>query len=437
MNNSKLLAGLLCVVLSGSGARSYGQQVITLDEIYRVAETNSSQLLTSYASEQESERDVSAQRTNCLLDIKVNLTAGYNGNGFTTKRNFSDYQKAPIPHLGNALGVTVSQPIYTGGAITNTIKLAELKSIASRFATDLKRDNLRFRLTGYYLDISKNRNLRKVVESNLTAAKRVLEDMKVRHSQGIVLLNDITRYELLVSNLELEIVRIDNNITILNDNLVTLSGLPSGTIVLPDTTLLTTAISVHDADTWQHEATAISPRLKLAQSYVDISRKSEDLVRSELLPKIGLEAGWSINGPILTEVPPINRNLSYWYVGLGISYNLASLYKSNKSLARSKAATTVAENLLASTKEDVALDISDAFIHWKESLAELKTYDKGVELAMRNYRTVETRYGAGMALITDLLDAASSRLDAEQRLENARINIIYNYYRLLFSTGKI
>ncbi len=36
-----------------------------------------------------------------------------------------------------------------------------------------------------------------------------------------------------------------------------------------------------------------------------------------------------------------------------------------------------------------------------------------------------------MALITDMLDAANSKLDAEQLLVNARINIIQNYYRLL------
>lgn len=60
-----------------------------------------------------------------------------------------------------------------------------------------------------------------------------------------------------------------------------------------------------------------------------------------------------------------------------------------------------------------------------------------MELAERNYNTVLTRYSADMALITDMLDAANARLDAEQALVNARINIIYCYYKLLFTTGKI
>lgn len=437
MNNLRLLAGLLCALLPGVGARSYGQRVVTLDEIFRVAETNSAQLRTSYASEQEADREISVSRSGRLPDITAALSIGYNGDGFTTKRDFSDYHKAPIPHLNNTVGLTVTQPLYTGGAITNAIKLAELKSTASRFATDLKRDNLRFRLAGLYLDIYKYSNMRRVVESNLAAARRVLEEMHARHEQGTVLLNDITRYELLVSNLELDIVRIDNSMRIFNDNLVTLAGLEPGLTVLPDTTILSRAVDAPALESWRQDATVESPCLKLARSVVDISRKAEDIVRADRLPKIGLEAGWALNGPILTEVPPINRNLSYWYVGLGVSYNLSSLYKSNKTLARSRAATIVARQELESAGEDVALAVNEAYIRWQESQADLATRDKGVELAMLNYNTVSTRYGAGMALITDLLDAASSRLDAELQLANARINIIYNYYRLLFTSGKI
>lgn len=437
MNNHRLLAGLLCVLLPGTGAVCHAQRVFTLDEIFTVAETGSAQLRTSYASEKEAQREINVSRAGRLPDITAALSVGYNGDGFTTKRDFSDYQKAPIPHFGNAMSVTVTQPVYTGGAISGSIKIAELKSTASRFATDMKRDNLRFHLAGLYLDIYKYSNLRRVVESNLAAARRVLGEMHARYEQGTALLNDITRYELLVSNLELEIIRIDNSISIFNENLVTISGLPSGTVVSPDTTLLGLAMEVPGLEQWQQEAAEASPRLKLARTGIDISRKAEDLVRAERRPNIGIEAGWSFNGPILTEVPPINRNLSYWYVGLGVKYNLSSLYKSNKSLARSRAATFVARNELDEIGQDVAMSVNEAHIRWQESQTELATRDKGVELAMRNYNTVLMRYSAGMALITDLLDAANARIDAEQQLVNARINIIYNYYRLLFTTGKI
>lgn len=437
MNNLRLLTGLLSAALLSGGVRTYGQSVITLEEIFRTAETNSAQLRPSFAAQAEAEREASVARAGRLPDISASLSVSYIGDGFTTKRNFSDYQRAPIPHLGTGMSLNVTQPVYTGGAIDNAIGLADLKLTASRYATELQRDNIRFRLTGFYLDIYKYSNLRLVTEGNLAAARKVLEEMRARHEQGTVIRNDITRYELLVSSLELQLVRIDNTLEILNANLVTMSSLPEGTVIVPDTTILDRSLPAAGELWWQQEAVGNAPSLSLARTGVDISRKAEALVRAERMPKVGLQAGWTMDGPILVEIPPINRNLSYWYVGVGVSYNISSLYKSNKSLAKSRAATRKTMEELAATQENVSLAVKADHIRYLEAYEELKTRQKNAELAERNYTTVATRYSADMALITDMLDAANARLDAEEQLAEARINIVYHYYKLLFTTGKI
>lgn len=437
MNNLRLLAGLLCAALLSPGICAHAQSVVTLEEIFKSADSNSAQLRPTYSGQAEAEREISVARSGRLPDINASLSLSYIGDGFTTKRNFSDYQKAPIPHFGNGLSVNVTQPIYTGGAVSTSIELAELKSTAARYATEFQRDNIRFQLTGLYLDIYKYSNLKSVVESNISSANKVLQEMRARFDQGTTLQNDITRYELLVSNLELQLVKINNTIDILNTNLVTVAGLKEGTVIVPDSTILERALPAEGIAWWQQEAEANSPSLNIARTGVDISRKAEALVRSERLPKIGLTAGWSMDGPILVEVPPINRNLSYWFVGMGVSYNISSLYKNNRSLAKSRMATRKAVEQLDAARQNVSLAVNADHVRYLEAYEELKTQLKSVELAERNYRTTSTRYSADMALITDMLDAANSRLDAEQRLVNARINIIYYYYKLLFTTGKI
>ena len=428
MNNHRLLTGLFAATLLSAGvcANAQTKQVITIEELFEIAEANSAQLHPSFAAENESKREISVARSGRLPEINAALSLSYIGDGFTTKRNFSDYQKAPIPHFGSGLSLSITQPVYMGGAISTGIELAEMKSTAARYATELQRDNIRFQLTGFYLDIYKFTNLRRVVESNILSARKVLAEMTARFEQGVASQNDITRYELLVANLELELIRIDNTFEILNNNLVVTAGMPENIVVVPDSTILARSLTAAGEAAWQQDAAVNAPCLKLAESSVDISRKAEKLVVSERLPKISLQAGWSIDGPILVEVPPINRNLSYWYVGVGVSYNLSSLFKSNKSLSKSKAA-----------RENVSMGVRADYVRYMEAYEELKTRTKSVELAERNYRTTSTRYSAAMALITDMLDAANSRLDAEQQLVNARINIIYYYYKLLFTTGKI
>ncbi|MDE6279701.1 MAG: TolC family protein [Paramuribaculum sp.] len=431
--------GLLAVTLLSSWCHAAQPiaQIYTLEQLFEIAEKKSSQLKPVFSAEAEARRGVDEARAKRLPDIEAALSFSYLGDGFTTERNLSDYQKAPIPHYGNALSLSVNQPVYTGGAITAGIDLAKLKLTASRYAAELRRNDLRFQLTGFYLDIYKYSNLREVLEHNLAQARKVLVEMNHRFQEGMALRNDITRYELLVSNLELELIRINNTVNILNDNLVTIAGLPEQTVVEPDTAILMRSLPDADADLWIKDALSNSPSVKLARNGVEISRQAEKLAKSEMLPKIGLQAGWNIDGPILVEVPPINCNLSYWYVGVGVSYSLSSLFKANKSVARSREAILNASDCLEATIENTSLGVRSDYVKYLEAYEELKTQSKSVELARQNYAVTATRYGSDMALITDMLDAANSKLDAEQQLVNARINIIYYYYKLLFRSGKI
>lgn len=244
MNNLRLLTGLLAATLLSGGvcAMDRNASVVTLEELFEIAEKNSVQLRPAFSSEEEAKHEINVARAGRLPDINAQLSLSYIGDGFITKRNFTDYEKAPIPHFGNGLSVSINQPVYAGGAITTGIELAELKLTASRYATELQRDNIRFQLTGFYLDIYKYSNLRTVVENNISQARKVLAEMQARYEQGTALQNDITRYELLVSNLELQLVKIDNTIDILNHNLVSIAGMPEGTVIAPDAAILTRSL---------------------------------------------------------------------------------------------------------------------------------------------------------------------------------------------------
>ncbi len=437
MINLRLLAGILLVSLSGAGVRAVGQEVYSIEEIFSVAETGSTQLRPYFSAVQEARKAVDEAKTNRLPDISARLSLSYIGDGFTTKRDFSDYQRAPIPHFGSGIAVTINQPVYAGGSITAGIEQARNYCELSRLAADHSRAGLRFRLAGLYLDLYKYHNLAGVIDSNLRQARMVLDRTRARHAEGTVIANDVTRYELLVANLELQLLKVNNLLDVFNADLVTLSGLPEGTIVLPDTTILSRVIPYHQEQQWREWAESNSPALNLARRQVEINLTGEKLTAAERLPKIGLQAGWNLDGPILVEVPPINRNLSYWFVGVGVSYNISSLYKADKSLSRSRIATTNARERLEATRQEIDLDLHNDYVKYMEAIEEHATQLKSVALARSNYDVVATRYEVDMALITDMLDAANSQLDAEQRLVNARIDIIFYYYKLLYTSGKI
>lgn len=449
MNNYKLLITLLCVTLcaeigmssvspADNGLSSTDrQEILTIEEMFRLADLNSKQLKPLISGVEEAEEGVKVAKSNLLPDLNASLSFSYLGDGFVTDRDFGNFESAPMPNYGNNFAFEASQVVYAGGAIRHGIGMAEL----NREMADLKmedcRKSIHFMLVGYYLDIYKCRNLRGVLEENISNTREVIKDMHARQQQGIVLQNDITRYELLLSNLELQLTRIDNTLAILNRNLTTTLGIPDSQPIIPDTTILLRSLPDSGYESWIDGAKQHSSQLKMARTGIAMSEKNEAIVKAERLPHIALFAGYKMDGPITIEVPPINKNFNYWYVGVGVNYNLSSLFKTNKKLSRSKVATYKAREEYDAAEEQIRLAINADYTHYLESYEEYKTQVKSVELAQQNYDVTSNRYRNDMALITDMLDASNAKLDAEQKLVNAQINIIYYYYKLLYTSGRL
>ena len=133
----------------------------------------------------------------------------------------------------------------------------------------------------------------------------------------------------------------------------------------------------------------------------------------------------------------MDKNFNYWYAGVGVKYNLSSLYKSNKSVKRSKLETRRAMQQYEDIKEQTDLAVRADYIRYAEAHEQLHVQMKNVELARQNYAVVYNRYKNGVALIADMLDASVAKLSAEQQLVNACVNIIFHYYKLLYISGTL
>ena len=265
----------------------------------------------------------------------------------------------------------------------------------------------------------------------------VIADTKARNEAGVVLQNDITRYELLLKNLELGRKRVSNSVEILNYDLVTILGLPSETLIQPDTTLLAQSFPVQDMAYWQQLAENEAYSVKQSALAVEMSPKNEKMVRAERLPSVALVAANHFDGPITIEVPVIDKSFNYWYVGVGVSYKLSSLYKSGMNIKRARISTDVNRRRREEVLEQTSLAVQADYTQYMEAYDEVATLEKNVQLAKENYEVTETRYRNEMALVTEMLDASNQLLDAELQLVNARINVIFNYYKLKNTSGNL
>ena len=427
----------LCASLCSVGMYAQHPRVLSLEEIFALADENSKTIQAEDAAVTEAQQEIREAESGRLPDIELSVSASYLGNGYLLDRNFSNGQSIKMPHFGNNFAIKATQLIYGGGAVSNSIAMAKLKHEMAEINREATRSNVHFMLAGVYLDLCKLHNVLKVYDKSIELAKVVIKDTWARNAAGVVLQNDVTRYELQLKNLELARKRAENALEILNYDLVTMLGLPVDTVIQPDADILDHSLSLHDLTYWLDLAQDESHAIKQTRMAVQMNRTAEQLARADRRPSIALVAANNFDGPITIEVPVINKNFNYWYVGVGISWKISSLYKANKSIKRAQYATQTSIRRQEEVAQQIGIGVQADYTKYMEAYDEVATLEKNVQLASENYAIIETRYRNEVALVTDMLDASNQLLDAELQLANARINVIFNYYKLKHTSGNL
>ena len=90
------------------------------------------------------------------------------------------------------------------------------------------------------------------------------------------------------------------------------------------------------------------------------------------------------------------------------------------------------QHLLA--QEQVENAVQEGYVNFLTAFTDLRTQENSVRLADENCEVIDNRYRNEMALLTDMLDASNTKLSADLDLVNARINILYHYYKMKYLT---
>lgn len=423
--------GFVCV--------SHAQPMLmTIEQLFELADKNSKDIQLHSLMINEADQAVKVAKKNKLLPtIDAKAEFSYIGDGVMTGRDFSNGIHADMPHFGNSFVLKASQVVYSGDAISGNIERSKLEAVKARHEYDISRQNLRFLLLGYYLDLFQLNNQKIVYERNVEQTQILVKDMRVAYDQGTALKSDITRYELQLQNLQLGLTATKNKINVINYKLATTLGLDSDAVILPDTTaLFNMTVERKMENDWMEES-KFTPQMELANTEIEICRNNERLVRADKLPKVSISVTNDFNGPILVEVPPLDNNFNYWFAGVSLSYSFDALFKTGKKMKQAKLATLQSQTRRELTEEHISNDIHEAFVNMNEAYVRLETQQKSVQLAHENYGIVRQRYINGLALITDMLDASTTQLDMELQLANYQIGILYQYYLLKKITGTL
>jgi outer membrane protein TolC len=124
-------------------------------------------------------------------------------------------------------------------------------------------------------------------------------------------------------------------------------------------------------------------------------------------------------------------------VGLGLSYNLSSIFKNGKDVKAAKSRAKEVEAQTAILTDKIKNDIVAARENYDLSLKQAQVYGDAVVQAAENYRIVKDKYDNGLSDTNDLLEADVDNLSAQINQAYAKANVALKFYELLEATGQL
>src|SRR5690606_21309171 len=232
----------------------------------------------------------------------------------------------------------------------------------------------------YYLDLYKLQNQAGVYRQNIALARQRIENINRFYREGMVTRNDVIRGELQISNLNLALQVIENNVQILNKQLTVALGLPEGTQIIADDSVLRGSPGIALLETYQDDIQN-HPSVLMTKKAVEIYETSEKITKAERMPALVAFAGNTLQRPIITSSPVLDMYSNGWNVGLSLSYNIGSLYKTPQKIRLNKYETERAKAQAYEAEQMIGVAVNAAYVKYNETITQNKTLEKNKDLA--------------------------------------------------------
>jgi len=428
----------LSLVIALFPALFFSQEIkqLTAKEVAELAVQNHQQLKVTAQNIDIAKQQTGVTKLQKLPTITASTSQFYLGNVVAIDSDFSNSTTIPMPHYGSSYAVQATQLIFKGGLVNKSIELAGLREQLAQLDLERNQQDVKFLVISNYLDVYKILNQESVFQNNKKLAQERLKNIQKFYQQGMVTRNEVIRGELAIKNLDQGILTLSNNKKILNYNLSIALGLPTDTEIIPIESLTNkeTGIGMEYYINLAHEA---NPQLKSAKKNIDVADKNIEIIKTDKMPTVGGFGGYTMQRPITTRNPVLDMYSGGWQAGVSLSYNIDNLYKTKERVKLGELQKTQAGDAMTLVQQNVDMAVNAACVKYQESIQQAEILDDAKKLAEENYKITEAKYLNQLAVQAEMIDAQNQKLQSELDFANAEINVLYQYYNVLKSTGTL
>jgi len=336
---------------------------------------------------------------------------------------------SPVLLNSTNLKLSLQQPIFTGGKISNSIDLAEHSYFSSLFSYNQEKNELITNIKIGYYNIIKAYKLLDNIKENIIKTENHIKDLKHFYELGQITKNELLKVEVQLYNLKSKEIEMNNILSLSKMNLNNLMGKDVIEEFDIDTTI-SASIKINDLQYYLNEAIKKRPEINMISENIKIAEYNKQIAFSNWFPQLYLNANYYYANPNQRIMPNKNKFIDTWDVGISISFDLWNWGSTSRKIEQSEAQIDEAKSNLSLYTNLVLLEVNQSYLNIIQLKEELIHLNKSYEAAEENYRICKDKFEKGYLSSTELLDAEVALLTSKNNLTNGIIDYNIAIFKL-------
>jgi outer membrane protein len=422
------------LLIPGKGQAQESGRKISLDEAIDLSIKNSKPLRAAHARVDQAAANTTISKQNQLPDLKasasyVRLTQP--NVDMQYKSNSGGSASAPIS-INQAAYATVnmSLPIYSGMRIQYGIRSSEFLEKASVLDAEQQKDAVILNTIEAFTNLYKARANLRVIQENLAQSRSRDKDFVNLEKNGLLARNDKLKALLQTANIELVMADVENNLKVTQVNMNIMLGLPEETVLIPDSASLGEPGVIKSLMDYEQLALQNRKDMQAISYRKQASQAGIQSAKADYYPSLALTGGY-----IAADIPNFVTITNAITFGVGVSYNVSSLWKTNAHVSEANAKFAEVKANEEELNDQVRRQVNQAYEAVLTANKKVEVSKVSIEQGIENYKIVKNKYENSLLTVTDLLDANALMLQSQISLELAKADAIVAYNTLLERAG--
>lgn len=443
-----LLSGLF-LLLQQVGWSQQTQQM-GLQECLQYALDHNTNVLNAALDEESGHYQVQEVRSQALPQI--NASGQFSDNlirqviivpGELTGGQPGTVNKLEVGQKYNMMGqIQATQQLYNQ-SVFEGLKAAKTSEEYYRLKSNMTKEQILEAVSSAYYQVFITQQQQNFLADNLKQVQKLMDIAQQQYEQGLIKKTDLNRMQVNKTNIETQLSQVSNQYDAQLNNFKNLLGMQ-----IEDSLQLTGG----DVDVPEHldpNMVAVSEVPEHRLSYKTLQKQSELLEQQRksivagFYPTLSAFANYSYTGVSnkFDYFKSSANSTTTWYptASIGLTLNIPIFDGLNKysRVQQSRIDIEKLENQKRSTRNALSMEYVNARNSYHTSFKQIKSQEENMQLAKEVYQQTQDSYHQGLASLTDLLNAETSMMQAQNQYSSALLQFKIAEIQLIKSKGEL